>query len=125
MSTRVIKELAVAVSAYEDRNTGQMKNRYKNIGVLMQSINDRGEKNTFMLMDRSFNPAGVPFKQGSDKIIVSLFDPRERDDGSAGGGNQGSARDNMSDANRAGYDAQSPGGGPDFDDSIPFGPCVL
>ncbi|SIT74615.1 single-stranded DNA-binding protein [Pontibaca methylaminivorans] len=39
-----------------------------------------------------------------------------------GGGNrdQSSARDRMSDANRAGYDAQAPGGGPDFQDDIPF-----
>ena len=79
MNTRVLKELAVAVSTYDDRATGQQKNRYKNIGVMMESTNDRGEINTFLMLDRSFNPAGVPFKPGSDKILVSLFDPKPKD----------------------------------------------
>lgn len=80
---KVVKELAVVVSTYEDRSTGQSKNRYENIGVLMESTNDRGEVNQFLMLNRSFNPAGVAFKPGSDKILISLFDPRPRD-GSAG-----------------------------------------
>ncbi|MFH5773554.1 hypothetical protein ACHFJ0_04825 [Paracoccus sp. NGMCC 1.201697] len=84
MANKVLKELAIAVSSYEDRNTGQTKNRYENIGVLMQSENDRGERNTYIMLKRSFNPAGVPFKQGSDKILISLFDPRPTDQGEQG-----------------------------------------
>lgn len=79
MATKVLKELAVAVGSYEDRSSGQTKNRYQNVGVLMESTNDRGEANTFLMLDRSFNPAGVPFKPGSDKILISMFDPRPRD----------------------------------------------
>jgi len=41
----------------------------------------------------------------------------------------GQSRDGMSDARRASYNAQAPGGaqagGADFEDSIPFAPCVL
>jgi hypothetical protein len=114
MNTRVLKELAVAVSTYEDRATGQQKNRYKNIGVMMESTNDRGEQNTFLMLDRSFNPAGVAFKPGSDKILVSMFDPKPRD----GQDDNVSRRDTARQA-PAGYGA---GGRPDLDDSIPFAP---
>lgn len=112
---KVVKELAVAVASYEDRNTGQTKNRYKNIGVLMESTNDRGETNTFLMLDRSFNPAGVPFKQGSDKILISLFDPKPRD------GQQGERQQQRDDRSQqsGGYGA----GGSPMDDDIPFLPC--
>lgn len=99
---KVLKELAVAVASYEDRSSGQQKNRYKNIGVLMESTNDRGEVNTFLMLDRSFNPAGVPFKLGSDKILISLFDPKPRDE--TGGGRQQSNTSKVADQ------SQSPGG---------------
>lgn len=111
MNTRVLKELAVAVATYEDRATGQQKNRYKNIGVMMESTNDRGEINTFLMLDRSFNPAGVPFKPGSDKILVSLFDPKPKDSQDANASRRDPARQAPD-----GY-----GGRPDLDDeTIPF-----
>jgi hypothetical protein len=86
MATKVLKELAVVVSTYEDRATGATKNRYKNIGVLMESTNERGEANSFLMLDRAFNPAGVMFKPGSDKILVSMFDPKSEGDGKPQGG---------------------------------------
>lgn len=88
---RVIKDLAVAVSTYQD-NQGQTKNRYKNIGVLMES-EGRDGVSQFMMLDRSFNPAGVPFKDGSDRILISMFDPRDQNDN--GGGNQRSQGGNQ------------------------------
>lgn len=106
---KVLKELAVATGTYEDRNTGQTKNRYKNVGVLMEVENDRGEKNRFLMLERSFNPAGVPFKAGSDKILISMFDPR---DNSQGGGNR------QSDSGQS--DRGEPERRQDFDDEIPF-----
>ena len=122
MATKVLKELAVAVASYEDRNTGQTKNRYRNIGVLMESENERGEKNLFLMLDRSFNPAGVPFKPNSDKILISMFDPRDnsqgeqRDEGSQHRDSGGSS---------GGYDqprngAPAGGGRSDYDSDIPF-----
>lgn len=68
-----LKDLAVKTGSYTDRN-GETKNRYKNIGSILQL--DDGSK--IILLDRSFNPAGVPHKEGSDQIIVSAFDPRPR-----------------------------------------------
>lgn len=68
-------ELAVKVGSYTDRN-GQEKNRYQNIGVVM----DKGN-GPFLLLNRHFNPAGVPCDPQKDSIIVSMFKPR----GAAGG----------------------------------------
>jgi hypothetical protein len=68
-----IKDLAVKTGSYE--KNGETKNKYENIGSIMQT--DDGGK--FMFLKRSFNPAGVPFKDGSTDIIVSMFDPKPRD----------------------------------------------
>lgn len=111
MATRVLKELAVATGTYEDRNSGQMKNRYANIGALMESTNQQGEASMFILLDRHFNPAGVPFKPGSDQVLISAFDPKPRD---------GQQRSNDS-GNRSGQqDGGYGGGGYGYDDEIPM-----
>lgn len=73
-----IKDLAVKTGSYTDRS-GQTKGRYENVGSILQM--DDGSK--MMLLKRSFNPAGVPCKEGSDQIIISMFDPKERDGGSS------------------------------------------
>lgn len=70
---KVIRELAVATSSYADEH-GVVKSRFQNIGVIMEDKD--GEP--FLLIDRHFNPAGVPFKQGSDKIIISCFKPKDK-----------------------------------------------
>ncbi len=68
-----VKDLAVVVGSYQ--KDGQTKNRYQNIGQVLR--NDQGEE--MMMLNRSFNPAGVPYKDGSDSIIISQFDPRDKD----------------------------------------------
>lgn len=70
-----IYDLAVKTGSYTDRQSGETKNRYENIGAVMQS--DDGSK--FMMLKRTFSPAGVPHKDGSDAILVSLFAPKDRD----------------------------------------------
>lgn len=117
---KVLKELAVAVGSYEDRTTGQTKNRYRNIGVLMESEGQDGV-NRYLLLDRTFNPAGVPFKPGSDKIIISMFSPRDDNggNGQTGGSQSGQSSGGYGEQQGGGYGQQSSGGG--FDDSeIPF-----
>ena len=45
---------------------------WKNIGVMME-----GERGPFLLIDRTFNPAGVPAKSANESsIICSLFEPK-------------------------------------------------
>lgn len=121
MATKVLKDLAVAVSTYEDRSTGQQKNRYRNIGVLMESTNDRGETNQFMMLNRDFNPAGVPFKSGSDKILISMFEPRDNSQGSQSGGQSSGSNQQQSDRSGGGSQGQQSGGNrSDYDEEIPF-----
>lgn len=126
---KVLKELAVSVGSYEDRSSGQMKNRYENIGVLMEVVNDRGETNRFLMIKRSFNPAGVPFKPGSDKILISMFDPRDNSQGGSAagddqrggpsGGGSSSGGDHGSGASAGGHSRSG------YEDEIPFAPQVL
>lgn len=72
MAAKKLYDLAVKTGSYTDRS-GQEKGRWKNIGSVLQ-MDDGGK---MILIDRSFNPAGVPFKDGSDQIAVSMFPPKE------------------------------------------------
>lgn len=65
-------DLAVKTGSYTD-NTGATKNRYHNIGVVMQG-DDGGH---YMLLDPLVNLAAVPREAGKDRVMVSMFEPRE------------------------------------------------
>lgn len=79
-------DLAVKVGSYE--KNGETKNRYENIGAVFQ-----GDNGPYLVLKRSFNPAGVPFKEGSDSIIVSCFTPQDqRDQGGQSGGQRTTQR---------------------------------
>lgn len=79
MAFRKVKDLAVVTGSCTDRD-GNEKKRYANIGAMMESDNG-----PFLMLNAHFNPAGVPRKDGSESILVSMFDPKERD---ASGGQQ-------------------------------------
>lgn len=64
-------DLAVKTGSYTD-SSGQEKGRYENIGVIMEG-RDGGE---YMMLKRTFNPAGVPVQDGRDSILVSMFKPK-------------------------------------------------
>lgn len=59
-----IKDLAVKVG----------EKNWINIGCIMEK--DDGGK--FMIMNRTFNPAGVPNPENRDTLIVSMFDVKEK-----------------------------------------------
>lgn len=93
-------DLVVKVGEYQ--KDGQTKSRYENIGSVM-----RNENGQFMMLKRTFNPAGVPGDSSRDSVLISMFEPRGHQgqssqqsgqSGYGGGGQQG------------GYD-QSPQGG--------------
>ncbi len=71
MAMKKIYDLAVVTGSYQSQ--GETKNRYQNIGAVMQK--DDGGK--FLMINRTFNPAGVPFKEGSESILVSMFPPKD------------------------------------------------
>ena len=73
MAFRKTKDLAVTTGKYIDKE-GKEKSRYQNIGYILEG--DEGQK--MIMINRSFNPAGVPFKEGSDTIIVSQFDVKDK-----------------------------------------------
>ena len=75
-----VKDLAVAGSKYGDGKTNWI-----NIGCIMEK--DDGGK--FMLLNRHFNPAGIPNPDNRDTLIVSMFDVKEKEK---------SASDKVSDA---------------------------
>ena len=65
-------DLAVATEKYTNRN-GEEKTKWQNIGSVMQ--NDKG---FFALIDRTFNPAGVPNPENKSQILVSMFEPKQQ-----------------------------------------------
>lgn len=73
---RKVKDLAVVTGTYAGSD-GQEKRRYMNCGALME--NDEGGQ--FIMLSRYVNYSALPRKQGSDSILISVFDLREREDG--------------------------------------------
>lgn len=69
------KKYDVAVKTGTYIKDGQEKARYETVGTVWQ-----GDNGPYMVMKRTFNPAGVPFKDGSDSIFLSLFEPRNDQD---------------------------------------------
>jgi hypothetical protein len=110
MPFRKIKDVAVVTGSYED-SSGATKKRYANVGTMMKG--DDGS--VFILLERHFNPAGIPFKPGADKIVLSLFDPREDNGGASRPANTGTAAAGAPPASTAGRAPSS-----DADDDIPF-----
>lgn len=64
-------DVAVKTGSYVD-GQGQTKNRYQNIGAVMT-----GDNGPFLLLDPMINLAAVPREPGKDRVICSLFEPRD------------------------------------------------
>lgn len=71
MATKT-KDLVVKTGTYVDRY-GEEKARWRNVGALM--VSDEGHE--FLLLDRSFNPAGIVGSDERESILVNLFDPSQ------------------------------------------------
>ena len=67
MATKRTYNLAVKTGSYEKQ--GETKNKYLNIGVVLQK-EDGGK---FLLLDRTVNLAGVPNPDNKETVIVSMF----------------------------------------------------
>jgi hypothetical protein len=93
-------DLAVKTGTYS--KGGDTKNRYKNVGMVM--TDDKGGK--MYLLDRTFNPAGVPCDPEKDSIILSVFEVKD--------GQESSPTAHQT-AKANGYKAE-----PELDDEIPF-----
>lgn len=71
MATTKKYDVAVKTGEYTDRN-GEKKNRYENVGAVMQ-----GDNGPYIMLKRTFNPAGVPGQDNRDTVLLSLFEPRD------------------------------------------------
>ena len=70
--THKTHDLAVKTGTYTDRN-GNEKGRWQNVGSVLET-NDGGR---VILLNRTFNPAGVPNPEGRDTVMLSMFEPRD------------------------------------------------
>lgn len=77
MATSKKYDLAVVVGSYPDPQTGVNKNRYQTIGTVLEK--DDGGK--FILLDPLINLAAIPRGQGRDMIMVSMFEPKDNNQG--------------------------------------------
>jgi len=102
-------DLAVVTRKYTDNN-GNEKSVWKNIGSIIETKN--GGK--IILIDRTFNPAGVYCDADRDQIMISMFEPKPRE--------MSPAQQAHSEAKANGYQPGSTtdGGFKDMGDEIPF-----
>jgi len=100
-------DLVIKTGEYTDRN-GETKGRYENIGAIMQ-----GDNGHYMMLKRTFNPAGVPCDPQRDSILVSMFEPKQNN------GQQGQQQRQQPQQSGG---AQGAMPSDDMDDEIPFAP---
>ena len=74
MAATKIKDLVVKLREYQDRD-GNKKAQWLPVGSLMRG--DDGSE--FIMLDRHFNPAGVPNPDNRGNLLVSMFDPKQDD----------------------------------------------
>ena len=67
-----VYDLAVKTGEYTN-GAGETKARWLTVGQVMED--DRGGQ--FVLLRRSFNPAGVDVPQGRDSVVLSMFTPKD------------------------------------------------
>ena len=72
MGFKKTHDLAVKVGSYE--SNGQSKGRYINVGLVLKD--DEGK--SMILLNRTFNPAGVPNPDNKDTVIISRFEVKEK-----------------------------------------------
>jgi len=73
MPARKTHDLAVKTGEYTNQY-GETKGRWQNVGSLMRA-DDGG---VFIILDRTFNPAGVVNPENRDSVMLSCFEPKER-----------------------------------------------
>ncbi len=63
------KRFTLSVRVGEYQKDGQTKGRYQNVGAIMES--DNGQ---FILLDKTFNPAGI--QDGKNSVLIHMFEPK-------------------------------------------------
>ena len=68
-------DLVVKTGEYQNNN-GETKGRFQNVGAVMQ-----GKDGPYIIMERTFNPAGLPNPDNRSSVIISLYEPKEQQQG--------------------------------------------
>ncbi len=74
MSFKRTKELKVKHVTYQNKE-GETKNSYRTVGSLMESE----DGNKFIMIDPTFNFAAVKRDEGRDMVLVSMFEPKVKE----------------------------------------------
>ena len=117
-----LRDIAVKTGEYQDRQTGQTKGRWQNVGALMK--NDDGSE--FIIMHRWFNPAGLPNPENRDSVVMSCFKSnRQQGNGQPPANHSGYQQMPQNQrppqqGQQLPYGAPNPAQYDDFDDEIPF-----
>lgn len=69
-SLKILYDVCAIVGSYT--KDGKKKNKYENVGAVCEYDGRR-----YVRIKTSFNPAGVPCKEGSEYIYLSLFEPKD------------------------------------------------
>ena len=72
MGFKKTHDLACKVGTYE--KNGETKGRYVNVGLVLHD--DDGK--SMILLNRTFNPAGVPNPDNKDTVIISKFEVKDK-----------------------------------------------
>lgn len=108
MATKLY-DVTVKTGEYTN-NQGENKGRYENIGSMMQ-----GDNGPFLILKRTFNPAGVPNPDNKDSVICSCFEPQQQNNNQGMQQNQnqqgGGFNQNQNQQNQSGFAPQQQGGG--------------
>jgi hypothetical protein len=72
MANRKLYDVAIPLGTYEDRN-GVEKVRWQNVGAVLE-----GDKGAYLLLDRWFNPAGMPNPENRTSVVLTLFDASKK-----------------------------------------------
>lgn len=64
-------DVVIPLGTYADREVNE-KTRWQNIGAIIE-----GEKGPYLLLDRWFNPAGMPNPENRTSVILTLMESRK------------------------------------------------
>ena len=67
----MIKKYDIVATVGTYQKGGQTKNKFKNVGVVMEK-----DGKPFILLDRIFNPAGLPGDK--ENVLLSLYEPKDK-----------------------------------------------
>ena len=69
----MIKKYDIVATVGTYQKDGETKNRFKNVGVVMEK-----DGKPFILLDRIFNPAGLPNHNNKSTVLLSLYESKDK-----------------------------------------------